>query len=120
MKSVDYSAQALTLVLAVMLTGCVTPKYVINSPPAPPATVMCTDPASVSCSVPLNVAWAGVSVHPFPDSTTLDGAAISPNWSTSTKSVQASITAPVGNHTVTVSGLLSDGASIQSYSASTT
>lgn len=91
-----------------VLGGCVPAGYVINSPPASSkSSVPCTDPSGMACNVTLNVSWTGASAHLYPDSTTLDGTVITPAWSQATNSVQATITAATGTHTVEVFGILS-------------
>jgi hypothetical protein len=98
------------------LSGCSpTPKYVINQP-VNSSSIVCTDPAGVSCSVNVDVRWDGVSVRPQPE-TELDGTALTITYGTSGKSSVATLTMPTGAHTLKVSGDLMAKGTISNYSA---
>jgi hypothetical protein len=114
MEGICRRVRGLVLGSSLVMAGCVTPGYVINSPLA---TGPCIRTSGPDCDVTLNVSWTGVSVHPFPDSTALDGATSTPNWTSATRSVEATLQVPTGAHTISVQGLLSDGSTIRTYSA---
>ena len=104
-----------TLVIIASFACSPTPKYVINQP-ANSGSIVCTDPAGVSCSVDLNVQWDGVSVRPQPE-TELDGTALTITYGTSGKSSVATLTMPTGSHTLKVSGDLMAKGTVSNYSA---
>ena len=105
------------LVLGVLtLASCSpTPHYVINAP-ANSTSIVCTDAAGVSCNVPVNVQWDGVSVRPQPEAT-LDGAPFTTPFTTSGSSSVATIVTGVGAHTFGVSGDLAAKGTVGTYSA---
>jgi hypothetical protein len=91
------------------------PRYVINAP-ANGASIVCTDAAGVSCNVPVDVQWDGVSVRPHPEAT-LDGVPLTAPFSTSGRSSVATLITGVGAHTLGVSGDLAAKGTIGTYSA---
>ena len=104
---------------ALALASCSpTPRYVINAP-APASSIVCSDPAGVSCNVPANVQWDGVSVRPHPEAT-LDGATVTTPFTTSGNASVLTLVMPVGTHTFVVSGDLAAKGTIASYSATST
>jgi hypothetical protein len=94
------------------------PHYVINEP-GDQGSLVCTDAAGVTCKVPLNVQWDGVSVRPQP-AVEFDGAPLTLTFGTVGKSSVATITTGVGQHTVKVSGDLTAKGTIANYSATST
>ncbi|MGH7711481.1 MAG: hypothetical protein ACREOG_09355, partial [Gemmatimonadaceae bacterium] len=106
----------LTCTIVLSVTSCSpTPRYVINAP-ANSASITCSDPASVSCDVAVDVQWDGVSVRPHPEAT-LDGAPLATAFTTSGKSSVATITTSLGSHTLVVSGDLAAKGTVATYSA---
>jgi hypothetical protein len=107
---------ALTMAVLLGLSGCSpTPKYVINKP-AHSGSIVCSDPAGVSCNVDVDVQWDGVSVRPQPE-TELDGTPLTVTYGTSGKSSVTTLTMPTGSHTLKVSGDLMAKQTISNYSA---
>ncbi|MFI4941790.1 MAG: hypothetical protein ACHP85_00910 [Burkholderiales bacterium] len=105
--------------VVVSLAGCQkNPRYEIQKP-LNQTSVTCTDPAGVNCTVEVQVAWEGVSVRPNPE-VSLDGTAITPTFTSATKSVVANIITGLGSHTLLVSGDLAAKGTIGSYSATST
>src|SRR5262245_43645636 len=98
-----------------VLASCQTnPGYPINAP-ADNAQIVCSDPAGVSCNVPVNVQWVGVSVRPHPEAT-LDGAPLTAPFTTNGNASVATITTGVGAHTLVVSGDLTGNNTLATYS----
>jgi hypothetical protein len=109
------------LPVAVLAAACTTPGYVIEKPMSG-TTVVCSPPTGTGpCQVTAQVAWTGVSVHPTPD-LSLDGTPVPNALSVPPNGNFVTGTLPMapGSHKIDVAGLLSDGASIQTYTASST
>lgn len=111
------AARSLCLVaVAALLSACATPRYDIQSP-ATGTTVQCNAATSGGpCRVPARVAWVGASLHPVPE-LWLDGAVVANALAPATGNVVGTLSMAPGPHVVVVTGILSDGWSFRSYSA---
>jgi hypothetical protein len=101
--------------VAAVLSACATPRYEIQAP-THGSTVACAATASGSCQVQARVAWQGASFHPVPE-LWLDGAVVPNALTPATGNVIGNLSMAPGAHTIVVTGLLSDGVSLKTYSA---
>jgi hypothetical protein len=112
------AARCLALSLVALAAACTTPAYIIQQP-ADATTVACAPPTGTGpCQVRAQVAWKGVSVHPTPD-LSLDGAPVVNALTVppSGNFVEGTLPMSPGSHKIDIAGLLSDGVSIQTYTA---
>lgn len=109
-----YAQRLLLIAVAALLAACATPEYVIKKPDRNPLT--CSDPAGQACGIPVEVQWRGVAINPTPE-LYLDRIHKPGVLGPSGNSVVGSLTAPVGNHEIMVSGALSGQGGVRNYSA---
>ena len=98
-----------------LLSACATPRYEIQ---APTGTAVPCAPATLGgpCRVQARVAWVGASLHPVPE-LWLDGVVVPNALTPATSNVVGTLSMAPGPHVVAVTGVLSDGVSFKSYSA---
>lgn len=98
-----------------LLSACATPRYDIQAPTG--MAVPCGATTSGGpCQVQARVAWVGASLHPVPE-LWLDGAVVPNALTPATGNVVGTLSMAPGAHVVVVTGILSDGWSFRSYSA---
>ncbi len=101
--------------IVVLLSACATPRYEIQAPTG--TTVPCNAATSGGpCQVKAQVAWVGASLHPVPE-LWLDGVVVPNALTPATGNVVGTLPMAPGPHAVVVTGVLSDGWSFKSYSA---
>lgn len=98
-----------------LLSACATPRYDIQAPTG--TAVPCGAVTSGGpCQVKARVAWVGASLHPVPE-LWLDGVVVPNALTPASGNVVGTLSMAPGPHVVVVTGILSDGWSFKSYSA---